>query len=167
MAIVSHAITTTAQSPTRVNAAYIFTDHTGGTVKLSKLVGVGFDTEADALAMYNGISRAQAASEAAQSIEKLEAGADPVALVLNVTHATSKSIAKKLIFHMMRERDPFIVIILEPLIVYLRAELTGAQLLAFLDLTPAQGVRLNTRINAILDNKAALLSADANREDIE
>jgi hypothetical protein len=59
MSIVSHTVTTTPQSSTRLNAVYTFTDHVAVEVVVNKLVANAFDTEADALSMYPQIEQQQ------------------------------------------------------------------------------------------------------------
>jgi len=75
MAIVSHTVTTTPQSSTRMNVVYTFTDHLGGTTVVNKLQPNGTDTNAEALAMY-ALIEAQLAdreiNEAVGVAERLE-----------------------------------------------------------------------------------------------
>lgn len=105
-------------------------------------------------------------NEAQEMIELIDRGDDPLPLIQSPEHSTSKKLAKKAIRYMMRKQDPFIVIILEPLIIYLRANYTSDQLIAFLDLTSPQAVKMNNRINAVLDNKTIYDTFDQNAEDI-
>ena len=79
--------------------------------------------------------------------------ADYMTRLLAPELTTSKVIAKRLIRWMMRERDPRIVIALEPLIDYLRTNYTAQQLATFLDMTSEEVTRVNTRINRILDHQ--------------
>jgi hypothetical protein len=167
MSIVSHTVTTTKQSSTRKNAVYTFTDHIGGLTHVNKLVANNFNTETDALSMYARIVEGLVDSEESEIEAKVEAGEDVSALVLATNHTTAKNIVKKLIRYMMRTRDPYLVIALEPLIIYLRANYTGAQLISFLDITAGQATKMNQRINAILDNKSVFTDYDAGAEDIE
>ena len=167
MSITSHIVTATPQSGTRNNTVYTFTDHVGGTVVVNKLLPYTYDAEADALAMYAHIAAQQADSEDNLAQGLMLAGTDPLALVLAPTYSTSKIMVKKLIRYMMRVRDPYLVFVLEPLIIHLRANYTNPQLLAFLDITAEQATKLNSRINAILDNRAILDTYDANAEEIE
>lgn len=99
-------------------------------------------------------------------VEGIDNGDDPLPLIQSPEHSTSKQLAKKAIRHMMKMRDPFIVITLKPLINYLRANYTNAQLVSFLDLTTAQAIKMNNRINAVLDNKTIYETFDQNAEDI-
>lgn len=77
----------------------------------------------------------------------------------NPRYSTQKRIAKKLIRWMMRERDPRIVIWLEPLITYLAANYTNQQLANFLDLTIPQLSKMDDRIKCILNPPATAKSA--------
>lgn len=102
--------------------------------------------------------------ESMQDIEDEEAcdselKGNSLTITLNPRWSTSKRIAKKLIRWMMRERDPRIVIWLEPLITYLEANYTNTQLANFLDLTIPQLAKMKVRINAILDDPLTIKSA--------
>jgi len=77
MSIVSHTVTTTPQSDTRVNAVYTFTDHIGGTVVVTKLVANAFDTDADALSMYAQIEVQQADQEIIEQVGVAETEINP------------------------------------------------------------------------------------------
>ena len=77
MSIVSHTVTTTKQSETRVNAVYTFTDHVGVTVTVNKLVANAFDTEADALSMYAQIEQQQADGEIGEQLAVAERWINP------------------------------------------------------------------------------------------
>ena len=77
MSIVSHTVTTTKQSETRVNAVYTFTDHVGETVTVNKLVANAFDMEADALSMYAQIEQQQADREISEQLGVAERWINP------------------------------------------------------------------------------------------
>lgn len=100
-----------------------------------------------------------------------EQGGNALTLTLNPKWSTSKRIAKKLIRWMMREKDPRIVIFLEPLIDYLQANYNATQMATWLDITVAQVLKVNSRVNAILSDvgtvKAQLLVFDAEQEEID
>jgi len=166
--ITSHSLVSTVPSGNRNYVTYEFI-HDGGRVdRVNKLVPSSHDTNADMLAMYDGIE--QTASDAEESA--LEALAEDdvqitSTMVLNVQYTTAKKAAKRLIRLMMRTRNPYLVIALEPLIIYLRATYTNPQLLNFLDITAAQGTKMSNRIDEILDNKSVFTNFDANEEDIE
>lgn len=167
MPIVSHDVTTTPQSGTRDNAVYTFTDHVGGTTVINKLVPYAFDVDVDAASMYDQVAANLAEQEETIGEAMVESGLDVLAYVQAVDHTTTKKVVKRIIRYMMRERNPYIVIVLEPLIIYLRANYTNAQLMTFLDITAGQATKLNTRVNAILDNQAFLDTFDSNAEEIE
>ena len=77
MSVVSHTVTTTPQSATRVNAVYVFTDHIGGTTTINKLVANAFDTEADALSMYAQVEAQLADAEVGVAISAAELWNNP------------------------------------------------------------------------------------------
>lgn len=77
MSIVSHTVTTTPQSDTRMTVTYTFVDHLGGETIVTKLVPNDFDTEADALSMYAQIEYQQAENELGEAIEKIERYENP------------------------------------------------------------------------------------------
>lgn len=92
-------------------------------------------------------------------------------LILNPKFSTNKKIAKMLIRWMLRERDPRIVLFLEPLIVYIQTNFNANQVANFLDITIAQVLKINRRVNAILtdtDNFKNLIERfDTEQENIE
>ena len=90
-----------------------------------------------------------AAQEDAGGLD-LNVVANPLTYAQNPKWSTEKSIAKTMIYWMMRERDPRIVIYLEPLITYLKTNYTVTQLANFLGITEAQVLKMNNRVNAIL-----------------
>lgn len=173
MTIVSHY--TQADTHTQKLRRYVrhfFVDHLGATHThgFSLLAATLTDVDYDAIraALVAGVETGLAEAEYHNLISMIESGEDVLPAILSPAHATSADLAKRVIRYMMRERDPRIVIALEPLITYLRANYTGAQLRNFLDLTVAQAQKMDARINAILDNKAAVFDAfDANGEEIE
>ena len=167
MTITAHDLVSAVPNGNRQNVTYRFTDHLAETYDVHKLVPQGHDTDADMLSMYAGIEASLAEAEIGEAIDLAEGGIDILSRIQNPDHTTSKIIGKRVIYHMMRTRDPFLVIALEPFIVWLRATYTAAQLKTFLDLTDTQAVKMNQRINAILDNKADFDVYEANAEDIE
>ena len=107
--------------------------------------------------------------ESVLSISRVENGENPLTITLNPVHSTSKNIAKKLIRWMMWERDPYIVLALEPLIDYIRdpSNFTPAQLANWLDVSIATLQKIDARIDYVLNNKADLLAAEVNMEEID
>jgi hypothetical protein len=77
MAIISHTVTTSPQSATRVNVIYTFTDHVDETVTVNKLVANAFDTDADALSMYPQIEQQQADAEIGEQLAVAEQWINP------------------------------------------------------------------------------------------
>ena len=120
--------------------------------------------EADRLLATQSEDEAQAAEGAIEDGDGLER-------VLATKWNASKKIAKRLILFMMRERDPRLVVLLEPLIQYLRDNYTATQLANWLDITVPQVLRMNRRINAILSDtgnvKTLLAAFDAEEGDFE
>lgn len=97
---------------------------------------------------------------------------NPLTISTSSKYSTQKRIAKKLIRWMMREKDPRIVIWLEPLLDHIEANYTPAQIRNFLDISTAQLQKMNQRIKAILDPptvstsvKALLVDFDAEEEE--
>lgn len=135
-----------------------------------KVVPIDFDHDTEMLAISVGILEEKALDEDRVQ-EDPDFVIDSLVLVLNPQWSTSKRLAKKLIYLMMRERDPRLVIWLEPLIVYLRTNYTTQQLSNFLDLTVDQLIKMNRRINTILSDvgtvKDQLVLFDADAEEIE
>ena len=102
MSIVSHTVTTTPQSGTRVNAVYTFTDHVGVTVTVNKLVANAFDTDADALSMYAQIEQQQADSEIAEQVALAERWINPDKVPVYQTQA---EFDRRLLGRLMTEWD--------------------------------------------------------------
>ena len=167
MTIVNHALVSSAPNGNRLNVTYRFTDHLTKEHLVDDLVPAGTDTNADMLSRYAALDTQHAENEITLQISRAEDGEDILSVAQSPNYTTAKILVKRVIRHMMRVRDPYLVIALEPLIVYLRANYTNAQLLTFLTLTATQGTKMNSRINAILDNKAAFTTYDANLEDID
>lgn len=174
MTIISHQTIADShlQADGRRYIAHVFTDHLGKDIATTLFMADGAWTETEYLvdraAKVTSIELREEESEESHALSLVEGGEDALSFTLSPNYSTPKKIAKKLIRFMMRERDPRIVIALEPLIVYLRANYNNTQLKNFLDLTTAQAQKMNQRINAVLDNKAAVFDVfDANEEDIE
>ena len=77
MSIVSHIVTTSPQSSTRMNVVYAFTDHIAGVTFVQKLVVNAFDTEADALSMYPQIEAQLADGEVGTQVAVAERWDNP------------------------------------------------------------------------------------------
>jgi hypothetical protein len=78
--------------------------------------------------------------------------------------------AKAIIYKMMKERDPYLVIQHEALLNYIRANYTGTQVANLLDITIAQVQKMAGRIDAILSDTATVKDSlavfDANSEEL-
>jgi hypothetical protein len=158
MPIVSSEVFSLSPSGDRVNVVYRFTDHVAEIHDVTRLVPNTTDHNA-ALIALTPVVNARIIRQEENNIEgRVESGEDPLIITSNPVHSTRKRLVKKLLFWMMREKNPFIVILLEPLIIDIRANFTSIQLQNFLDLTATQVTRLNNRINFILDNKTAFLA---------
>jgi len=167
MPIVSNTLLSSTPNGSRVDVHYEFVDQLGGKHRYSKLVPAGLDTNADMLSMYASLDEGLVEAEIAEQLNAVEDGIDVLPAVLSPNHATSKQIFMALIRFMMREKNPYIVLALEPTILYLRATYTTAQLKNALTFTTNQVIKLNSRINAVLNNKADFVTYDSNSEDIE
>lgn len=102
MSIVSHTVTTTPQSATRVNAVYTFTDHVGGTVVVRKLVANDFDMDADALSMYAQIEQQQADMEISEQLSVAERWINPDKVPVYQSQA---DFDRRLLGRLMTQRD--------------------------------------------------------------
>lgn len=108
-----------------------------------------------------------------ENVADPELKGNSLTIAQNPRWSTEKRISKKLIRWMMMERDPRIVIWLEPLINYLDANYTPTQLANWLDITIPQLQKMDTKTKAILNPPAVsasvkdqLLIADDNSEEI-
>ena len=99
----------------------------------------------------------------------IEGAEDPLSYTLNPRWSAVKPVAKYAIRWMMREKDPYIVLQLKPLLEYIQANYNATQVANLLDITPTQVSKMNARINTVLDAtvESALLSYDLNGEEIE
>lgn len=130
-----------------------------------------FDEVAGATAAGETVLASLEQSEEDKDIQEDPVGTVELNLILNPEFSTDKKIAKKLIRWMLRERNPRIVLFLEPLIVHLQQNFTAQQIANFLDLTVAQVQQINRRVNAILQDsntfKNLIADFDTEQEDIE
>jgi len=165
MPTVSQVTHSLSPSGARVYVTYRFTDHVGGTHDVNRYVSNTTDHAQALLDLIPDINARMIEQEVDSAVSRVESGEDPVVLVNNPDHSTTKRLTKALLYYMMRERDPLFVILLEPLILDIRANFTAVQMAAFLDLTAAQVTKLNGRINNILDNKADFLAFENDSED--
>lgn len=165
MPIVSSEVASLSPSGSRVYVVYRFTDHVAGTHDVNRLVPDTTDHAQVLIDLTPIVALRIIEQEVGGAQSRVESGEDSLTVVNNPVHSTSKRLAKALLFWMMRERDPYIVLLLESLILDMRANLTAQQVANLLDLTLAQVTRLNTRIDQILNNKADLLAFRDNSED--
>jgi len=77
MSIVSHTVTTSPQSATRVNVIYTFIDHLGVQTVIRSLVENAFDTEAAALSMYPLLEEQDASAEIMRAFAVAEEWKNP------------------------------------------------------------------------------------------
>ncbi len=95
-------------------------------------------------------------SDKSNAIERLLNGENPLDMTFN--YCTNKQAAEVLIRFGMESREPYILLLLKPLIEYLKATYTVAQIANYLDITTTQLSRVWTRYNAILDREDFLNS---------
>ena len=130
----------------------------------------GFNAPAHANAKAQQLLTGAADDEDSTVVERV-ASEDSLSIALNPKWSTSKRISKRLIRWMMAERDPRIVVMLEPLLDYLKATYTANQMANWLDITVPQVLKMNRRINAVLEDvgtvKAQLILFDAEHEEID
>ena len=106
------------------------------------------------LSVYGSALLDQLKDDEDSQAEEIKA-TDALTFTQNPKFSTEKRIAKKLIRWMMREKDPRIVLWLEPLLTHLDENYTNTQLSNFLDLTIPQLAKMKRRINAILEQPAS------------
>jgi len=142
------------------------TDHFHG----SKLVAEDFDTAADIVLQGNNLLTELTNTEETR-LDSPDLDTVALQIVLNPKFSSSKKLARKLILFMMREKDPRVVIWLEPLIVYLRENYNANQIANFLNIPVDKVLKMNRRINAILSDvgsvKDQLTAFDVEEEEIE
>ena len=164
MTIVSSRIVEdAAQKDGRRYLRYGHTDHNSKEhVTHVRLVAAAFvaDPDADAPRQATALDE----SERGEAISRVESGEDALTVVNSFDHSTQKELAKALIYEMVRRRDPYFVLLMEPLIEWIKANFTNVQIRNFLDITASQLTTLNTKYNAIIASKADLLAADIQDE---
>lgn len=164
MSIVSsRVVEDAAQKDGRRYLRYGHTDHNGVEhVTHVRLVPADFIADADGDAARQELFLDEV--ERQQAISRIEGGEDSLAVVNSFDHSTQKELAKSLVYEMVRRRDPYFVLLLEPLIEWIKASFTAAQIRNFLDITSAQLTTMNNKYNLIITNKADLLAADIQDE---
>jgi hypothetical protein len=171
--IVSIVVNDSGGDDRRITYQITLEDNVG--VQLTHMIGPivadpGFDAAVDAQSKATELLAQEMTTEDEGAQERVW-DEDSLYITQNPRWSTDRRIAKKLIRWMMREQDPRIVIALEPLIDYIRANYTAAQIAAWLDLTIAQVLKMNRRINAVLEDvgtiKAQIVVFEAESEDIE
>lgn len=131
------------------------------------------DENFDAAAFAVTLGERKLAGFIEQEASNVEAAleSDALSAVTAAKWAEPKDVARALILHMIRERDPRIVVALEPLIQYLQANYTVTQMANWLGLTVAQILKINRRVNAILSDvgtvKNLLVAFDAEQDEFE
>ena len=165
MPVVSTFVKSLSPSGNRVYVTYAFMDQVGVIHEVNRYVASTTNHPQALIDLTPVVDARMIEEEVSAAPGRVEAGENPETIVNNPVHTTTKRLAKRLLFWMMRERDPQIVILLEPLIVFIRANFTAGQIATLLDLTTAQVTRLNTRINRILDNKADFVAFQDDTEE--
>lgn len=115
-----------------------------------KLVPSDFDTDAD-IAALEPVILSRLAKEEGDTLEDINFIEDPLPLILSPKWGSTKYLASRILRWMMREKDPRIVIYLEPLIEYIQTNYNATQIANLLDMTTEQVIRLNNRVKAVLD----------------
>jgi len=172
--IISVTITHDSGGPERrLHYEIVLEDNDGGQAphNIGPIVAAqGFNAPQHANQKAQQLLDGNADAEDSGVVERIETE-DSLTLTLNPKWSTSKRIAKRLIRWMMRERDPRIVIALEPLLDYLAANYNANQLANWLGITTQQVLKMNRRINAILDDvgtvKAQMALFDLEQETIK
>ena len=117
----------------------------------TKLYPADFDADAAHEPMQQTILEAYRTVEIMR-IQRMQPGVNPLTRAQNSQWGSLTGVAKALLLWMINERDPRIVIFLEPLIVYVQANYNASQIASFLGLSVTQVARMSDRINAILSD---------------
>ena len=161
MSIVSHTVTTSPQSSTRMNAVYWFTDHIGGVTVVNKLVANEFDTNSDALSMYPQIEIQLANDEIYHQFSIAENGENPD---INSVHSIQATFDRKLLGLVMTLSNA--QIFLGSLLFYQALELRGGansgQRAIYLGVALEDFQLVETRFNQIMGAET-ILNADEER----
>lgn len=132
-----------------------FVDHLGIThAGAPKLVDGTWGTAeflADRIASIPRVEAALSLREELEARDRVSLGEDALVVANDFKHSTQKKIAKHLVYWMMEESDPKIVIRLEPLLTYINGTLTDLQIQNFLDITPQQLANMREKVKQILN----------------
>lgn len=90
------------------------------------------------------------------SLHRLEDGENP--LTMEFDYCTAKQAARKMILYAMENKAPWLLLLLKPLVEYLKQTYTATQIANYLGITVEQLTRIWARYNAILDQEAFLLA---------
>lgn len=102
MSIVSHTITTSPQSDTRINITVVFTDHLGDTTTVRKQVPTDYDSEAWALSYYAVLDEQAASGEISEAFQNAENGINPDRVAV---YQTQSEFDRRLLGRLMTVED--------------------------------------------------------------
>lgn len=123
--------------------SYEYTTHTGGILNvLSVEVEGGADINADML------SRIPALEGGLIESETNIFNGDPLTTVFKYT--TKKTVIRKMLIKAMQDENPKALLKLKPIIDWVRASYTGAQIANYLEITTQQAQKLATRFDALV-----------------
>lgn len=150
MAVVSQRVSQdVAQADGRRRVIYEYTDHLGALPTLGPmLVPSGFDTAADLVARIPSVEESQRVTE--------EAAFSGDASTASFNYTTKKRVIKKLLTEALRDDNPKHLLLMKPVIDWLRANYTGVQIATYLGITIAKASALAARYDAIVLIKASL-----------
>jgi len=156
------------QADGRRYVRFRFVDHLGGSHWSGPMLLDGAaDYDAIRLSAVPRVESDLDEQEQGEACSRLENGEDALVVVNSAQHSTMKKLAKKIIRYAMRNRDVHLLIALEPLITYLRATYTGAQIANFLDVDLPTLSRIAQRYDDLIAVRT-VIDADAGRvEEIE
>ena len=161
MAIISsQVIEDQAQKDGRRSIRERHIDHLGTYHFVQYLADVGMDINAIMLARIPFINTMLVDNEEQKLISKFEEEhSDPTAYTFNFT--TKQAFLRRLIRYLMKHRDVKIIVAIKPMIDWLKATYTAAQIATYLGITTVVLGRINTRLDAIFAI-AAVLETDNN-----
>lgn len=145
---------------------YLVTDTIEGDVQVYRgQVNSDFNPSLDFPLYTSAWEANKEAQEIGRAIKRVQRGENALVVSDNPERTTKKKIAKKLIYYAMKEKDPYFLLSLEPLIENLKLNYTNTELANFLDITTDQLIKLNNKYNSIISAKTQLNDADQIQEE--
>jgi len=153
----------------RRSITYGFTDQNGlETISHRRMVGAGFNAAAGLAAEEIRFAESLAGQETGIVVESVLALGDPVGRIFEApdgyavhVHTGARRCFRRLVRLVMQSRDPYLLLLIEPLMVYMDATFAVPVVKTWVNFTPGQYSRFRARLANAVADKANLLELDA------